>query len=80
MGIKGNIHQLTKRKTEIRVNKNMSSNYNVYYGVLQRATLDPLQFLLFIIDLPNFIREAIIANFADETSVTNSAESLEESR
>lgn len=72
-GITGNILRwiedfLRGRKTRVKVNGNYSEWLEVWSGVPQGSVLGPLLFLLFVNDLPDWIKSSI-RMFADDTKM-----------
>ena len=60
---------LTGRKQIVCVNNSLSKYIYVLSGVYQGSHLDPLQFSLFMNDLPNMINYANILMYADDVKV-----------
>ena len=69
---------LTNRTQKYRVNDHLSSSNPVSCGVPQRSNLGTLLFLVHINDLPNCLNWAIPRMFADDTSVSYAAKSMDE--
>lgn len=69
---------LTNRKLIVKVEQQSSSQADVSLGVPQGSVLGPLLFMLFINDLPNHISFGKVTMFADDVSITVSAETPEE--
>ena len=69
---------LTNRIQKCRVNDHLSGSNPVNCGVPQGSNLGPLLFLVYINDLPNCLNCAIPRMFADDTSVSYAAKSMDE--
>ena len=69
---------LTNGTQKCRVNDHLSSSNPANCGVPQGSNLGPLLFLVYINDLPNFLNSAIPRMFADDTSVSYAAKSMDE--
>ena len=69
---------LTKRTQKCRVSDHLSSSNPVNCGVPQGSNLGPLLFLVYINDLPNCLNCTIPRMFADDTSVSYAAKSMDE--
>ncbi len=64
---------LTNRTQKCRVNDQLSNLPPVTCGVPQGSNLGPILFLIYINDLPNCLNHAIPRMFADDTSISYSA-------
>ncbi len=64
---------LTNRTQKCRVNDQLSNSAPVTCGVPQGSNLGPILFLIYINDLPNCLNHAIPRMFADDTSISYSA-------
>ena len=69
---------LTNRTKKCRVNDHLSSTNPVTCGVPQGSNLGPLLFLIYINDLPNCLKCATPRIFADDTSISYVANSMDE--
>ena len=69
---------LKNRTQKCRVNDHLSSSNPVSCGVPQGSNLGSLLFLVYINDLPNCLNWAIPRMFADDTSVSYAAKSMDE--
>ena len=72
-GIRGNVLNwmnsfLHDRKQKVVINGEESTLSNVFYGIPQGSVLGPTLFLVFIIDLPDSIKN-LVKIFADDTNV-----------
>ena len=65
------------RTQKCRVNDHLSSSNPVSCGVPQGSNFGPLLFLVCIDDLPNCLNWAIPRMFADDTSVSYAAKSMD---
>ena len=83
LGIRGNVNDwlisyLTNRRLLVKIGDIISDRYEVSMGTPQGSVLGPLIFLLFINDLPEFIKYGKVFMYADDTSIIVSSRSLEE--
>jgi ribonuclease P/MRP protein subunit RPP40 len=75
-GISGNLLRwienfLTSRTMRVGIRGTFSQLINVLSGVPQGSVLGPVLFLLFVNDLPTWIKDSIIKMFADDTKLWN---------
>ncbi len=63
---------LSNRTQSVRLNNTVSSKLNVNYGVPQGSILGPLLFNIFVNDLPDFIGDGILVQYADDTQFLHS--------
>ena len=69
---------LSNRTQKCRIDGHLSKSKPVTCGVPQGSNLGPLLFLLYINDLPNCLNHAVPRMFADDTSVSYAANSVNE--
>ena len=70
------ISYLTNRKQKCQVNGHISDQKAVCCGVPQGSILGPLLFLVFINDFPNCLKHSTPIQYADDTSLTCTADNL----
>lgn len=70
------ISYLANRKQKCRVNGHISGQKAVRCGVPQGSILGPLLFLVFINDFPNCLKYSTPSQYADDTSLTCTADNL----
>ena len=68
---------LTNRTQKCRINGQLSNSAPVACGVPQGSNLGPLLFLVYINDLPNCLNHTVPRMFADDTSISYAATSVE---
>lgn len=83
MGIRGNLLQwiksyMSNRKLLVKYADTMSDVKDVQMGVPQGSVLGPLLFTIYVNDLPTFITKGRVTMFADDTTITVSAQDPEE--
>ena len=83
MGIRGNLlhwinSYMSNRKFLVKYADTMSDVKDVQMGVPQGSVLGPLLFTLYVNDLPTFITKGRVTMYADDTTITVSAEDPEE--
>ena len=83
IGIKGKIHQwltsfLTNREQYVLVNGKKSETGKVMSGVPQGTVLGPLLFILYINDLPKYIKNCYLMIFADDSKIIRAINSMED--
>ena len=62
---------LTNRLQVVQANGKTSRERGLVCSVPQGSNLRPLLFILYITDLPNYLRDAKCLLFADDTSIFN---------
>lgn len=67
---------LTNRSQITKVNNLKSQPHSITYGVPQGSTLGPLLFILFINDLPDYIKDVQISLYADDTAFYYGSDNL----
>ena len=82
VGVRGEILDwilsfLTERKKRVAMSGATSEEASVSLGVAQGSLIGPLIFLIFINDLPEFISDAHVVMYADDTSVAVAARDSE---
>ena len=83
VGIRGNIllwltSYMENRSLRVRLSDQESDTFNVALGVPQGSVLGPLLFMLYVNDLPSYMEHGHVTMFADDTTITVSAVTLEE--
>ena len=69
---------LTDREQVSCVNNHISSRKSIRNGVLQGSILGPLMFLLYINDLPEYLRFTTPGLYADDTQIYASSDNYDE--
>ena len=83
-GIRENTHKwistfLTNRTQNVVINNTVSSPCNVISGIPQGTVLGPILLLIYINDLPDYIRHSTIRLFADDCIIYRPIASLNNS-
>ena len=60
---------LENRVQSVRIGSAISSPQKIQFGVPQGSILGPLLFLIYINDLPNYIRDCLLVIYADDTQI-----------
>ena len=60
---------LENRMQSVHMKSILSSSKNVDYGVPQGSILGPLMFLIFVNDLPQYINDGLLVQYADDTQI-----------
>ena len=60
---------LENRVQSVRIEKAISSPQKINFGVPQGSILGPLLFLIYINDLPEYIRDCLLVIYADDTQI-----------
>ena len=60
---------LSNRVQSVRIKSVLSSSREVRFGVPQGSILGPLLFLIYINDTPQFIRDCLLVQYADDTQI-----------
>ena len=60
---------LTKRKQRVKVNGSYSAYRDIPIGVPQRSVLGPLLFNILVNDIFSFVKDTIVCNYADNTTI-----------
>lgn len=69
---------MEERLLTVKYNNMNSTTHNVNLGVPQGSVLGPLLFMLYVNDLPNYIPNGHVTMFADDMTISVSAETVEE--
>ena len=82
IGIRGNLLEFIRsfmqnRSLSVKCNEVQSDFFDICLGVSQGSILGPLLFLIYINDLPRFIKNGFIM-YADDTTISVSASSPDE--
>lgn len=83
MGIRGNIltwlcSYMENRSLIVNLREKKSTLHNIELGVPQGSVLGPLLFMLYVNDLPRYMEHGQVTMFADDTTITVSANTPEE--
>lgn len=83
IGIRGTLLEwiksyMSNRKLLVKYNNTLSDTRDVHMGVPQGSVLGPLLFALYVNDLPKYISNGRVTMFADDTTITVSAQTPEE--
>ena len=83
LGIRGNLKDcivsfMSNRSLMIKYNNHMSDLFKINLGVPQGSILGPLLFLIYVNDLPDYMGGEVVTMYADDTSITVSADTPEE--
>ena len=83
VGIRGNFllwltSYMENRSLRVRLSDQESDTFNVALGVPQGSVLGPLLFMLYVNDLPSYMEHGHVTMFADDTTITVLAVTLEE--
>ena len=82
LGIRGTILKwiesyVTNRKMVVKYDGARSETRRMELGVPQGSVLGPLLFLLYVNDLPEYVRSGYVTMYADDTTVVVAADSLD---
>ena len=69
---------LTNRQQKTSINNTLSSSLPVSVGVPQGSILGPLLFIIYINDMPNFVKHCKIILYADDTLLYYSSNSIKD--
>ena len=83
MGIRGNLlswinSYMEGRTLKVQLNNFQSEMQTLMYGVPQGSVLGPLLFMLYVNNLPNYLTAGHLTMFADDITVTLSADTVEQ--
>ena len=70
-------HYFDSRLQAVKLNDDLSDFVSINLGVPQGSVLGPLLFLIFINDLPHFLKEFYCILFADDTTLCKSSKDIQ---
>ena len=60
---------LKNRMQCVRIGNNLSSTKEINFGVPQGSILGPLLFVIYVNDLPQYMNDALLVQYADDTQI-----------
>lgn len=83
MGIRGPVQlwlisYISNRELKVKINNTYSDPYDITIGTPQGGILGPLLFLLYMNDLPHYIRGGEVFIYADDTTIIVAADNITE--